>query len=283
MENFDVTNIDAVMKDLDTDVLMGYAIEYGTAIIGSLLIFFIGKLVAKAITSFARKVMEKRNVDPTITSFLANIIYGVLFTMVIIAAIGTLGIETTSIAAVIAAAGLAIGMALQGSLSNFAAGVMIIAFRPFKVGDYVEAAGIAGTVEEVNIFTTYMKTPDNKEIIVPNGSIISDSITNYSAKPTRRVDLVIGVGYDDDLKKVKQVLTEIVAADSRVLNEPETLIAVSNLGESSVDFVVRPWVESADYWPVKFDLLEAIKLRLDAEGISIPFPQRDLHVITGKL
>lgn len=280
MDQLNLTNLEETVKGFDTDILVSYAIEYGTAILGALLILIFGKMIAKALTRLSRKLMEKQNIDPTITSFLSNIIYGMLFAMVIVAAIGTLGIETTSVAAVIAAAGLAIGLALQGSLSNLAAGVMIIAFRPFRIGDYIEAAGTAGTVEEVNIFTTHLKTPDNKAVIVPNGPIIDGTITNYSAKPTRRVDMVVGVSYGDDLRKVRAVLEDIINNESRIIGDPETQIAVSELADSSVNFVVRPWVKSEDYWNVKFDLTEAIKTRFDAEGISIPFPQRDLHLVS---
>lgn len=273
--------VSTFLEDVDTDLLLSYAIEYGTALIGAVLVFVFGKILAKAITRVIRKLMEKNNIDPTITSFLSNIAYALLFAVVIIATISTLGIETTSLAAIIAAAGLAIGLALQGSLSNFASGVLVIMFRPFKIGDYIEAAGTAGTVEEISIFTTHLKTPDNCAIVVPNGAITSGSIKNYSAKATRRIDLVVGVGYDDDLAKVKSVLEDIIASEERVLKDPETTIAVSELADSSVNLVVRPWVQAPDYWAVKFDLTEAIKNRFDKEGISIPYPQQDLHIIKG--
>jgi small conductance mechanosensitive channel len=199
-------------------------------------------------------------------------------TMVIIAALGRLGVNTSSFVAVIAAAGLAIGFALQGSLANFAAGVMLIFFRPFKVGDYVEAGGVSGTVEEVQIFMTALKTPDNKAVVVPNSSITGGNIVNYSAKPIRRVDLVMGIGYGDDIKRAKQVLEQVVSEDDRVLDDPAPTIAVLELADSSVNFAVRPWVRTPDYWSVYFDLTERIKLEFDARGISIPFPQRDVHL-----
>ena len=180
--------------------------------------------------------------------------------------------------AVVGAAGLAVGLALQGSLSNFAAGVLIVLFRPYKVGDYVEAAGISGTIEQVQILTTILKTPDNKQIIVPNGQIMDSIITNYSANDRRRVDLVVGVSYEDDLDKVRKTLEELVAADERILDDPAVTIAVSELADSSVNFIVRPWVKTADYWGVHFDLTEAIKKRFDQEGISFPFPQQDVHL-----
>jgi len=197
---------------------------------------------------------------------------------VFIAALGTLGVETASFAAVIAAAGLAVGFALQGSLSNFAAGVMLIIFRPFKAGDFVEAGGAMGAVEAVNIFNTIMKSPDNKKVIIPNSKITGDSIVNYSAQDTRRVDMVFGIGYDDDIRKAKSTLEQILASDERVLKDPAPTVAVSELADSSVNFVVRPWVKTADYWGVFFDITEKVKLTFDEQGISIPFPQRDIHM-----
>lgn len=251
---------------------------YGLKILIAIAIFLIGKWAAKKIVGFVQKLMRKGNVDETLIGFAGNVMYGLVLAFVVIAALSQMGVETTSLAAVIAAAGLAIGLALQGSLSNLAAGVMIILFRPFKNGDYIEAGGTAGTVEEINIFTTYMKTPDNCQVIVPNSQITDDVITNYSAKDQRRIDLVIGVGYGDDLAKAKKVLTKIIEGDKRVLKDPEPTIAVSELGDSSVNFVVRPWVSTADYWATKWDLTEQIKTTFDKEGISIPFPQRDVHI-----
>jgi small conductance mechanosensitive channel len=202
--------------------------------------------------------------------------------IVIIAAIGQLGIQTTSFIAIFGAAGLAVGLALQGSLSNFASGVLIVLFRPYKVGDFIEGAGISGVVVEVQILTTVLKTGDNKQIIVPNGQIMNSIITNYSANDQRRVDMVVGVSYDDDLDKVRSTLQELIDADDRILDEPACTIAVSALADSSVNFVVRPWVKTADYWGVMFDMTEAIKKRFDKEGISFPFPQQDVHLHTVK-
>ncbi|MEC7702594.1 MAG: mechanosensitive ion channel domain-containing protein [Pseudomonadota bacterium] len=258
-----------------------YISLYGLKVIAAIAIFIIGKWVAKRVVNVLKKVMKKASVDETLISFAGNIFYGLGLAFVVIASLSQLGVETTSLAAVIAAAGLAIGLALQGSLSNLAAGVMIILFRPFKIGDFVEAAGAAGIVEDISIFTTKFRTPDNRQIIVPNNAVTSDNITNISAKPERRVDLVIGVGYDDDLKKVKDVLSKIVSADERVLKDKDVVIAVSELADSSVNLVVRPWVKTEDYWPVYWDLTEQIKVTFDKEGISIPYPQRDLHVIDG--
>lgn len=253
---------------------------YGMKIIAAILIFLIGRWIAKILKNLVHKIMTKNNVDATLISFVGSMIYFALITFVIIAALNQLGVQTTSFIAVIGAAGLAIGLALQGSLANFAAGVLLIIFRPFKAGDYIEGAGVAGSVEEIEIFTTQLKTPDNRTIIVPNAKLSGDNIVNYSAKVTRRVDLVVGVGYGDDLEKVKEVLKQIVSADSRVLTEPAPTIAVSELGDNCVNLVLRPWVNTSDYWAVYFDLTETIKKRFDAEGISIPFPQRDVHLFT---
>ena len=241
-------------------------------------IFYIGKLVVGMVVCGMRRVMQKQEIDKTLETFVANLVRMVLMVVVVIAAISALGIETTSFIAIFGAAGLAVGLALQGSLSNFAAGVLIVLFRPYRVGDFIEGAGIAGVVEQVQILTTVLKTGDNKQIIVPNGQIMDSIITNYSAKDTRRVDMVVGVSYDDDLDKVRSVLEELVAADDRILDDPACTIAVSELGDSSVNFVLRPWTNTADYWGVKFDLTEAIKKRFDKEGISFPFPQQDVHL-----
>jgi small conductance mechanosensitive channel len=226
--------------------------------------------------------MEKREVDPTLTKFVTNLIYVALLTFVIVAALGMLGIQTTSFIAVLGAAGLAIGLALQGSLSNFAAGVLMIIFRPFKVGDLIEAAGVTGVVEEIQIFTTQLVTPDNKTIIIPNAQITGDTITNYTRKGTRRADMVIGIGYDDDIDKARTIISDVLSQDERILEAPATNIAVSELADSSVNFAVRPWVKVEDYWGVIFDATETIKKRFDAEGISIPYPQRDVHVYEHK-
>lgn len=251
-----------------------FAINLGKAI----LIFYVGKLIVGLLLRTVSKIMRRRHVDDTLESFALSLARMVLMMFVIIATIGALGFETTSFAALIAAAGLAIGLALQGSLSNFASGVLIVLFRPYKVGDFIEAAGISGVVEEVEILTTVFKTGDNKRVIVPNRQVMDSVITNYSANDTRRVDMLVGVSYDDDLDKVRATLEELIAADDRILDEPAHKIAVSELADSSVNFVVRPWVKSDDYWGVMFDLTEAIKRRFDKEGISFPFPQQDVHV-----
>ena len=254
------------MTTLVTNIVIAAAILFG------------GIWVAKQLKKYIVLLMERRNLDALLASFTANIAYVAMVAFVIIAALGQLGIQTTSFVAIIGAAGLAIGLSLQGSLANFASGVMIIAFRPFKVGDFIEAGGVAGVVEGIQIFSTQMRTGDNKEIIIPNSNITGGNITNYSARDTRRVDMVFGIGYDDDIKKAKDILLELVESDERILKDPEPLVAVSELADSSVNFVVRPWVESGDFWPVKFDYTEAVKLRFDKEGISIPYPQQDVHI-----
>jgi len=257
--------------------------EFGLKLVTALVIFIIGRWVARWLAGLVQKGMAKTGTDATLGGFLRNIIYIALLTFVVLAAIAQLGVQTTSFIAVLGAAGFAIGLALQGSLANFAAGVLIIIFRPFKVGDFVEAAGIAGVVETIQIFTTTLRTGDNKTIVVPNGQITSGTIVNYSAKDTRRVDMVIGVGYGDDLDKVRRVISEVLKEDQRVLAEPEVTIGVLELADSSVNFAVRPWVKTSDYWPVYFDLHENIKKRFDQEGITIPFPQQDvyLHQVSG--
>jgi len=251
---------------------------YGIKVIAALAIFIVGRWVAKGFRKVAERLMEKRNVDPTITGFVGNLTYIALLVFVIIAALGQLGIQTTSFIAILGAAGLAIGLALQGSLANFAAGFLMLIFRPFKVGDYVEAAGVAGTVEVIQIFTTTLKTPDNKTVIIPNASVTGDNIVNWTVKGTRRVDMVFGIGYDDGIDKAKQIITDVLAKDERILNDPPTQIAVSELADSSVNFVARPWVNIADYWGVYFDAMENIKKAFDEAGVSIPYPQQDVHM-----
>jgi len=251
---------------------------YAVDIIIALIIVVLGRMVVKMVGNLTGKLMKKRGVDETLRKFAMSIVTALLMAVVFIAALGQLGVETTSLVAIVGAAGLAIGLALQGSLSNFASGVMLIVFRPFKAGDFVEAGSATGVVQEVSIFTTTMLSPDNKRIIIPNAQITGGHITNYSAEEKRRVDLVFGIGYKDDIKKAKTIMMEIVTSDDRVLAEPAPTVGVLELGDSSVNFVVRPWVKTADYWAVYFDVTERMKLRFDAEGISIPFPQRDVHL-----
>jgi small conductance mechanosensitive channel len=244
----------------------------------ALLIFFIGKKVAKLLLAMVKKIMVKANVDSVLIDFLGAIFYGILLLVVAVAALEQLGVETTSLVALIGAAGLAIGFALKDSLSNFASGVMLIIFRPFKIGDFIEAAGVSGIVEDITIFNTMLCSGDNKEIIVPNSGVYGGTIINYSAKPTRRVDMVFCIGYDDDIKLAKQLLLDILAEDERILAEPQALVAVAALADSSINFNVRPWVKSADYWSVFYDTQEKVKLAFDQAKIGIPFPQMDIHV-----
>ena len=253
-------------------------IDYTIKLIVAILIFVIGKYLAKIISRTAAKVMKKRKVDSAVIAFISSITYGIVFIVAIIAAISHLGFNTSSLVAIIGAAGLAIGLALQGSLSNFASGVLIITLRPFKSGDFVEVSGIAGVVEEILIFSTKLRTGDNKTVIIPNGAITSGTITNFSAKPTRRIDLIIGVSYDADLAKTKKILSEVVSKNDLVLKDQAVTIGVSELADCSVNLVVRPWVKSENYWPVYFELLENIKVALDEAGIEIPYPQLSLHV-----
>jgi small conductance mechanosensitive channel len=260
------------------ELLKTTGVDLAINIVTALVIFFVGKWVANLITKGIRTLMQKQAVDKTLETFVSNLIRMVLMVFVVIAAISAVGIQTTSLIAVLGAAGLAVGLALQGSLSNFAAGVLIVMFRPYKVGDFIEGGGVSGVVQSVQILQTILKTGDNKQIIVPNSQIMGSIITNYSANDTRRVDMVIGVSYDDDLDKVRKTLEELVAADERILDDPACTIAVSELADSSVNFVVRPWVKTADYWGVMFDMTEAIKKRFDQEGISFPFPQQDVHL-----
>lgn len=264
--------------DKAVETLQTNGVEFGINIVTALAIFYVGKLAVGLLLRALRKIMQAQAIDKTLESFVSNLARMVLLTLVLIAAISALSIQTTSFIAVLGAAGLAVGLALQGSLSNFAAGVLIVLFRPYKVGDYVEAAGIGGTVTEVQILTTVFKTPDNKSVIVPNSQVMNGVITNFSANDLRRIDMVIGVSYGDDLDKVRAALTALLDAEERVLADPSYTIAVSALADSSVNFVVRPWVKTADYWAVMFALTEAIKKAFDKEGISIPFPQRDVHL-----
>lgn len=244
----------------------------------ALLIWFVGKWLAQRLSKLSKRLMERAKVDATLVRFMGNIIYTVLLVVVAIAALDYLGVKTTSLIAIFGAAGLAVGLAMKDSLSNFASGVMLILFRPFRVGDFIEAAGTAGIVEEIGIFATQMRSGDNRGIIVPNSQLYKGNITNFSSKPTRRIDMVFSIGYGDDIRLAKSLIEQAIRNDERILSEPEPTIALAELAESSVDINVRPWVNSADYWPVRADLLEGIKLAFDENGITIPFPQREVHV-----
>lgn len=255
---------------------------FGLKLIAAIAVFVFGRWIALFLKKLIERSMKRAKIDETLISFTVHLAYIAMIAFVVLAALGQLGIQTASLIAVLGAAGLAIGLALQGSLANFAAGILMVIFRPFRVGDYVEGAGVAGTVKEIQIFTTLLITPDHKTIIIPNAKITGDNIINYASQGTRRVDLVFGIGYGDDIDKAKKTLNEIVTNDQRVLKHPKPQIAVLELGDSSVNLVCRPWVETGNYWNVYFDMMETVKKRFDAEGISIPFPQREVHLFQHK-
>jgi small conductance mechanosensitive channel len=265
------------MENLQTWIsehALTWAIQIGIAIA----IFIVGKFIARMISNLIRKGMTKAGTDALLVGFISNIAYGILLVAVVLAAIDSLGVNVTSLMAIVGAAGLAVGLAMKDSLANFAAGVMIIIFRPFKIGDYINAGGAAGSVDEIGLFATMMHTPDNQRIIVPNSAIINGNITNVSALPTRRIDMVFGISYDDNIGKARDIMTAVIAADERILTDPAPVIVVGELGDSSININVRPWVNSADYWAVRWDLLETIKIKFDESGISIPYPQQDVYM-----
>jgi small conductance mechanosensitive channel len=255
---------------------------YGLKVVAATVIFILGRWAALGVARIIKRVMIKSKVDETLVSFVRNLSYVALLAFVIIAALNQLGIQTASFIAVLGAAGLAIGLALQGSLGNFAAGVLMIIFKPFKVGDYIEGAGTAGTVEKIEIFTTQLKTPDNRTVIVPNAKMTGDNIINYTVKGTRRVEFVFGIGYGDDIDKAKSIIKEIIDQDERVMKEPVPMIVVSQLADSSVNLTARAWTTVNDYWPFYFETTEKVKKQFDAQGVNIPFPQRDVHIYEHK-
>lgn len=274
------------MEEISTEQMAGYmdmavelAMRYGPQLILAIVVLIVGLWIIKRVIRLMGAGMERSNTEPTLAKFLCNLSSVGLKALLLISVASMIGIETTSFIAVLGAAGLAIGLALQGSLSNFAGGVLVLMFRPYKVGDFVEAQGVMGTVHEIQIFNTIMKTADNKVIIVPNGAISNGIITNFSMEATRRVDFVFGIGYTDDIAEAKATIERLVKEDGRSLSEPEPQIVVSELADSSVNITTRVWVNAADYWGLFFDLTEKVKLTFDQEGISIPFPQRDVHVI----
>ena len=263
---------------LTSDRSFSVLATYGISLVAAIAVFVIGRWGAKFVTAMVVRASQRAKVDETLLGFLQNVVYLMLLIVVCIASLGCLGVDTTSLSAILAAAGFAVGMALQGSLGNIASGVMLVVFKPFKVGDYVDLGGASGTVVEIQMFSTILLKPDNVRIIVPNGNITGQAISNYSAESTRRIDLVIGCGYNDDLKAVRRFLEETVAEESRLLCDPPPVVAVAELADSSVNFLVRPWVPATDYWAVKFDLMERIKLGFDEHGFTIPFPSRDVFV-----
>lgn len=261
-----------------SDLALVYASEYGLKIVAAIAIFFIGKWLVRKITNLIKKLMLKAHVELTLVEFLEKVLYFSLLIVVILSSLNTLGVNTTSLLALFGAASLAVGLALKDSLSNIGAAILIIIFRPFKVGDLIDAAGALGTVEEINLFSSVMATPDNKSIIIPNSSIIGSNIINYSSKPIRRINLVFGIDYKDDLKLAKETLIQITKEDERILLDPAPLVAVGELAENSVNFVFRVWVKTEQYWNVQFDTIEKVKLTFDEKGISIPFPQISVHL-----
>lgn len=254
-----------------------YLAANGLNLIYAIVILVVGRFAAKLISKIVTKSLSKTRVDQSLQGFISSMTYFALLVFVILAVLNRLGVQTASFIAVLGAAGLAVGLALQGSLANFAAGVLLITFKPFKAGDFVEIADTKGIVRDIDIFNTTLDSPDNLRIIIPNSRITGNNIVNYTSNGTRRVDMVIGVSYDDDLQKTREVIMQVVSSDERVLAEPAPVVAVSALADSSVNFVVRPWVNAADYWKVYFDLTERIKNALDENDITIPFPQRDIH------
>lgn len=264
------------------EIVQELGVKYGMKTIGALAILLIGLWVAKQIKKLVVKIMHRSKMDETLISFVASLSHVALQVFVIIAALETLDVKTTSFIAVLGAAGLAIGLALQGSLSNFAAGVLMIIFKPFRVGDFIDAGGVLGTVKEIGIFTTVIDTADNRKTIVPNAKLTADNITNYSVNPTRRVDLTVGISYDDDIDKARAVIQSVLDGVPEILAEPAPAIFVTEMAESSINFAVRPWCKPADYWKIYFALTEGIKKRFDAEEITIPFPQRDVHLYEHK-
>lgn len=254
-----------------------FVVVYGIKIVGAIVILIVGRIIAGLARKGTKKALTKGNVDVALVNFFGHLIYVLVIVFAFIAALAKFGVQTASFVAVLGAAGFAIGFALQGSLSNFAAGVMILAFRPFKVGDYVDAGGTAGTVKEIQLFTTILATPDNVKVIVPNGQVFGGTIKNYAGYDTRRVDVAIGIAYDAPIQKAKEIMEGIIQKDERTLDDPPMQIAVAELADSSVNFVVRMWVKGGDYWGVKFDMTRAIKEAFDEAGIEIPFPQRVIH------
>jgi len=264
--------------EIDIQQITNFLTEYGLKVIGAIVILIIGRMVAGSIRKGLRKVMTARSIDPSLIGFISSLVYFMVMAFVFIAALAKFGIQTASFVAILGAAGFAIGMALQGTLANFASGVMILLFRPFKAGDFIEAAGIKGSVKEIAIFSTTMATPDNVKIIVPNGQLYGGIISNYNGYDTRRVDMVVGVSYDADLNQTMGVLQGLIDAEERVLKDPAPTIAVSEMADSSVNFIVRPWVKSGDYWGVFLDFQKSCKEALDAAGIDIPYPQTVVHM-----
>ena len=261
-----------------TDKALGLLFEYGPNVLLAILTLFVGLWIIKLLGKGFGRAMQKAKVESSLEKFLLSLVRILLKVLLVISVISMLGVQMTSFIAMLGAAGLAVGLALQGSLANFAGGVLLLLFKPFKVGDFIDAQGFLGTVNAIQVFNTVLKTPDNKTIVIPNGNLSNGSITNFTVEENRRVEWTFGIGYSDDLNKAKDILVQLVKSDSRILENPESLVAVSELGDNSVNIVVRGWVKLADFWSVYFDMQEKVKLTFDEQGISIPFPQRDVHV-----
>jgi small conductance mechanosensitive channel len=270
MTAVDITNL--------IQLITGLFAEWGLKVLGALALLIFGRWIAGRARNVLRSLLSRADIDPTLVPFLSSLAYWVIMAMVIVAVLGMVGVQTASLLAVFGAAGLAIGLALQGTLSNLSAGVMLLMFRPFDVDDYVDVGGTAGTVIGIGLFSTTLHTPDNVKIILPNSQVYGGTIKNFSANDTRRLDLVMGISYDDDIGKARGIIERVLSADARVLRDPEVLVEVGNLGDSSVDIFVRPWCRKEDYWPLKFHLLRTLKEELEAGGCSIPYPQRDVHL-----
>ena len=275
MENL----LGALDAQLNSEAIWLLVIHWSGRILAALVIFLIGRWVAKAFVGFFVRAAAGAEMDKTLSRFLSNLINIVLMILIALTALSALGVNTTNFLAIFGAIGLAVGLALKDSFSNFAAGVMLVFFRPFKSGDFIEAAGISGIVQSISIFNTVLKTPDNRVIIVPNSLIHADTITNHSAEDMRRIDLIIGIGYNDDIARAKALIQGVLSQNDRVLDQPPPSMMLLDLGESSVDIAVRPWTKSADYWSVRSELLENIKRALEHAGLSLPYPQRDLHIV----
>jgi small conductance mechanosensitive channel len=273
MDDLSSLSLDSAFETLAT-----FVTEFGLKAVGAVLLLVIGAWIARRIRNAVHRHLGATGLDATLLPFVAALLYWGMMTFVVIAVIGILGVPTAQFVAVLGAAGLAVGLALQGTLSNFAAGVMLLVFRPFSVGHWVEIGGTAGTVKEISVFSTILHTGDNVKVVVPNSQVYGQTIRNFSANPTRRIDLVIGVGYDDDLQVARDTMLRVLTSDPRVLSDPAPNVQVSDLGDSSVDFIVRPWCASSDYWPLRWDLIRALKEELEAAGCNIPFPQRDVHI-----
>ena len=268
--NFQIADILARMTTLITD--------WGLKVVGALVVLIVGRMIAKSIRKGTRKALERGKMDPTLVPFVSSLVYYMVMAFVLIAVLGMVGIQTASMIAVLGAAGLAVGLALQGTLANFASGVMLLIFRPFRTGDFIEAAGVSGSVDTVGIFSTTLNTPDNVRIVLPNSTVWGQTIKNYATNPTRRVDLVMGISYDDDIGTAIDTINRVLGDEPRLLKDPAPTVAVAELADSSVNIVVRPWCNKEDYWGVYCDLTRALKEQLEADGCSIPYPQHDVHL-----